>query len=166
MSNQDLPLSPVRPTESAQMDPCLSSGHTMEDAELAECVSGTTDALCSVAEQAKNVQGYVVADDMAAADSRDSFGTVDHTHKDTPGAIVDPGTVNFLQPPAPNGTTDNEEEMEAQKAQVPTSANIAIEPMLEADNARQKHLPPRRHGEECEPFGLTSVHLSHQFGFP
>ena len=44
MSDQDLPLSPVRPMESAQMDPCLSSGHTME---------GTPDALCSAAKQAK-----------------------------------------------------------------------------------------------------------------
>ena len=103
MSDQDLPLSPVRPMESAEMDPCLSSGHTMEDAEFAECVSGTPDALCSAAEQAKKNQGYVVADDVAAADSRDSFGTADYTHKDTAGAIVDPGTVNFIQSLALNG---------------------------------------------------------------
>ena len=30
---------------------------------------------------------------------------------------------------------------------------------------RQKSRSPPRHGEEWEPFGLTSVHLSHQFGF-
>ena len=29
----------------------------------------------------------------------------------------------------------------------------------------QKSRSPRRHEEEWEPFGLTSVHLSHQFGF-
>ena len=90
MSDQDLPLSPVRPMKSAEMDPCLSSGHTMEDAEFADCVSGTPDVLCSAAEQAKKFQGYVVADDMSAS--------------------------------------------------------------------------PRR-GEECEHFGLTTVHLWHQFGF-
>ena len=54
MSGQDLPLSPVKPMESAEMDPCLSSGHTMKDAEFAECGPGTPDALCSAAEQAKN----------------------------------------------------------------------------------------------------------------
>ena len=89
MSDQDLPLSPVRPMESAEMDPCLSSGHTMEDAEFSECASGTPDAaLCGAAEQAKNLKAYVVTDDMAAADSRDSLGTVDYTHRDTAGAIV------------------------------------------------------------------------------
>ena len=165
MSDQDLPLSPVRPMESAEMDPCLSSGHTMEDAEFSECVSGTPDALCSAAEQAKHFKGYVVADDMAAADSRDSFGTVDYTHEDTAGAIADPGTVKFTQPLALNGTEDDAEGMEAQTAPIPTSANMAIEPTPGTVNARQKSRSPRRHGEEWEPFGLTSVHLSHQFGF-
>ena len=42
MSDQDLPLSPVRPMESAQMDPCFSSGHMMED-ELSKSVSGTPE---------------------------------------------------------------------------------------------------------------------------
>ena len=89
MSDQDLPLSPVRPMESAEMDPCLSSGHTMQDAGSAECVSGTPDALCSAARQAtKNIKAYVVSDDMAAADSRDSLGTVDYTHRDTAGAAA------------------------------------------------------------------------------
>ena len=60
----------------------------MKDAEFAECGPGTPDALCSAAEQAKNCQGYVVADDITAADSRDSFGTVDTTHKDSAGASV------------------------------------------------------------------------------
>ena len=44
MSDQDLPFTPVRPMESAEMDPCLSSGRTMKDAEFADCVSGTPDA--------------------------------------------------------------------------------------------------------------------------
>ena len=97
MSDQDLPLSPVRRMESAQMDPCLSSRHTMKDAELAKCEPGMPDALCNAAEQAKNFQGYVVADDMAAADSRDSLGTVDYTHKDLAPALTLVG--NFMQPP-------------------------------------------------------------------
>ena len=71
------------------MDPCLSSRYTMKDAEFAECAPGMPDALCNTDEQAKNFQGYVAADDMAAADIRDSIGTVDYTHKDSAGASVD-----------------------------------------------------------------------------
>ena len=111
----------------------------MKDAELAKCAPGMPDALCGAAEQAKNFQGYVVADDMAAADSRDSFGTVDYTHKDSAGASVDPGAGNFMQPLAPDGTNDNAEEIEAQTAPIPISANMAIEPTPTpgTDNARQ-----------------------------
>ena len=36
---------------------------------------------------------------MAAADSRDSFGTVDYTHEDTAGAFADFETAKFSQPP-------------------------------------------------------------------
>ena len=79
MSDQDLPLSPVELKGSAEMDPCLSIGHTMGVAEPADCESGTPDALCNTTEQTENFQGHVEADGMAAADSRGSFGTVDHT---------------------------------------------------------------------------------------
>ena len=133
-----MPLSHVRPMESAEMDPCLSSRHTKEDAELTECVSGTPDTFCSAAEQAQFFKSYVVTDEMAAADSRDSFGTVDYTHKDSAGASVDPGAGNFMQPLAPDGTEDNAEEIEAQTAPIPISANMAIEPTHGTDNARQK----------------------------
>ena len=95
---------------------------------------------------------------MAAADSRDSFGTVNYTHKDSAGASVDPDA-------APDGTKDNAEGIEAQTAPIPISTNMAIEPTPGTDNARQRSRSPRRHGKEREPFGLTSVHLSHQFGF-
>ena len=91
----------------------------MEIAEPADCESGTPDAFCDTSEQAGNVQGNDEADGMAAADSRDSFGTVDHTHNDTAGTIVDPGTVKLKQPLAPNGTTDDAEEMEAPDCSVP-----------------------------------------------
>ena len=163
---QDLPLSPVRPMESAQIDPCLSSGHTMEDAELSKCVSGTPDALCSAAEQATKFKGYVLTDDMSAADSRDSFGTVDYTHKDPSGAFADLGAVNFMQPLAPDGTEDNAEEIEAQTASDPFFCEYGNRTDALAQSMRaKKSRSPRRHGEEREPFGLTSVHLSHQFGF-
>ena len=100
----------------------------MEDAELSKCVSGTPDALCSAAEQATNFKGYVVTDEMAAADSRDSFGTVDYTHEDTAGTFADLDTAKFTQPLALNGTEDDAEGMEAHTAPISTSANMAIEP--------------------------------------
>ena len=102
---------------------------------------------------------------MAAAHSRDSFGTVDYTHEDTAGAFADFETAKFTQPLALNGTEDDAEEIEAQTAPITTSAKKAIEPTPGTDNARQRSRSRRRHGEEREPFGLTSVHLSHQFEF-
>ena len=100
-------------------------------------------------------KNYVVTDEMAAADSRDSFGTVDYTHEDTAGAFADLETAKFTQPLALNGTEDDAEGME-----VHTSAKMAIEPTPGTANARQKSRSPPRHEEEWEPFGLTSVHLS------
>ena len=144
--------------ESAEMDPCLSPGHTIEDAEFSKCVSGTPDAFCSAAEQAQNFKGYVVADDMAAADSRDSFGTVDYTREDTAGAFADFETAKLTQHLALNGTADDAEGMGTQTAPIPTSAKMPIEPTPGTVNARQKSRSP-------QIFGLTSVHLSLQFGF-
>ena len=42
--------------------------------------------------------------------------------------------------------------------------NTSPEPMAQNTNSRVKSRSPRRHVEE-ESFGLTSVHLSHKFGF-
>ena len=64
-----------------------------------------------------------------------------------------------MQPLAPDGTEDDAEEMEAQTAPIPIPANMAIEPTPGTNNARQRSRSPRLHGEEREPFGLTSVHL-------
>ena len=87
--------------ESAEMEPPLSGGHTMEVAEPADCRPGTPDALCNAAEQAGNAQGHLEADGLAAADSRDSLGTVDYTRNDTAGTIAESGAVNSIQPQAP-----------------------------------------------------------------
>ena len=77
MSDQELPLSPDKRMESAEMDLRLSCdpacAHTMEDAEFAECASGAPEALCSAVEQARNCQGHVEVNDVAAVDSRGFF---------------------------------------------------------------------------------------------
>ena len=174
MSDQELPFGPVGRMESADMDLRLSvyptCGHAMEDAELADCASGSPDALCCTVEQASAVkqasefQGYVEVDDVAAADSGSS-GTVDYTRNDTAGTMIDPGTMSFVQPRTLNGTEDIAEQMEAQTASIPNPANMAVEPTPGTVNARERSRSPRRHEEEQKPFGLTSVHLSHQFGF-
>ena len=91
----------------------------------------------SAVEQASAFQGYVEVNDVAAVDSRDSSGTLDYTRNDTAGTVIDPGTVNFTQPLAPNGTTPSK------------------------THARRRSRSPRLHEEEQESFGLTSVHLSH-----
>ena len=164
MSDQELPFSPDKRIESADLrlsvDPAC--GHKMVDAEFAECASGTPEALCSAVEQAGNCQGHVEADDVAAADSRDSSGTVHDTRDDTAGTVVDPGTVSFAQPRAPNGIEDYAEELEAQ---IPNPTIKAVGSTPGTVNARVRSRSPRRHEEKEESFGLTSVHLSHQFGF-
>ena len=151
--------------ESAEMEPPLSGGHTMEVAEPADCRPGTPDALCNAAEQAGNAQGHLEADGLAAADSRDSLGTVDYTRNDTAGTIAESGAVNSIQPQAPNGTTDDAGAMEAQAAPIPFSAKMATVPTPGRIHARRRSRSPRRHEEGQEPFGLASVDLSHQFGF-
>ena len=138
MSDQELPLSPDKRVESAEMDLRLSvdpaCGHTMEDAEFAECASGTPEALCSAVEQAGIFQGHIEADGLAAADSRDSSGTV-----------VDPGAVSFVQPRVPNGIEDYADKLEAQTASVPNPANTTVEPTPGTVHSRERSRSPRRH---------------------
>ena len=53
--------------------------------------------------------------------------------------------------------------MKVQTGLDPNPANMAFEPTPGTVHARERSRSPRRHEEE--PFGLSSVHLSHQFGF-
>ena len=73
-----------------------------------------------------------------------------------------------MQSLALNGTEDNAEEMEAQTAPIPASANMAIESTPGAVNARQRSRSPRRHEEEWEPFQFifhaNSVSVTRRFG--
>ena len=55
-------------------------------------------------------------------------------------------------------------EMEAQTDLTLVPVNTSPDPMAQNTNSRWKSRSPRRHVGE-ESFGLTSVHLSHQFGF-
>ena len=163
MSDQELPVCPDKRMESAEMDLRLSGdsacAHTMEDAEFAECASGTPKALCSAVEQARNCQGHVEVNDVAAVDSRGSFGKVDDTRNDAAGTVVDPGTVSFAQPRAPNGIEDDAGELEAQTTSIPNPTEMAVRPTPGTVNARERSRSLRRLEEKEEPFGLTAVHL-------
>ena len=55
-------------------------------------------------------------------------------------------------------------EMDAQTDFTLVPVSTPPEPMAQNINSRRKSRSPRRRGRE-ESFGLTSVHLSHQFGF-
>ena len=55
-------------------------------------------------------------------------------------------------------------EMEAQAELAPDLASMPLEPTPRIVHSRERSRSPRRHVEE-ESFCLTSVHLSHQFGF-
>ena len=67
-------------------------------------------------------------------------------HDNTAGTVFDPGT------------------MEAQTELAPDHVSMPSVPTPHTAHSREKSRSPRRHVEE-ESFGLTSVHLSHQFGF-
>ena len=148
MSDQELPLSPDKRMESAEMDLRLSvdpaCAHTMEDVEFAECASGTPEALCSAVEQAGNCQGHIEVDDVAAVYSRDSSRTVDYTRNDAAGTVVDPGTGSFVQQRAPNGIEDYTEDLEAQTTSIPNPANMAVGPTPGTVNVRERSRSPRR----------------------
>ena len=64
---------------------------------------------------------------------------------------------NFMQPLAPDGTEDNAEEIEAQTAPIPISANMATEPMPGQDNARQRS--KSLDGTEKNGNPLASLHF-------
>ena len=148
MSDQNLPLSPD------------NRAHMMGDAVLAVCAPGTSEVLYGAIERAESGQGHVEVDYVAAVDSREFPGTIDYTRDDAAGASFDPGTASPAQPRAHSGVEDY-----AQTTTISNPATVAVGPTPGTVVARNKSRSPRRHGEEREPFGLTSVHFSHLFGF-
>ena len=104
MSDQDLPLSLVRP------DGICGNGSFF--VELATRWRPPSPPIASqerqipsvTAEQAGNAQGHLEADGSAAADSPDSLlGRWNYTRNDTAGTIADPGVVNFFTALAAQG---------------------------------------------------------------
>ena len=151
----------------------------MEEADP-QCASSMPDALCTAVErasvcqsytgfcaveQASEFQGYVGFDDGAATNNLDSSSTADHAHNNTAGTVFDPGTRSLVRPQVPNGTVDTTVEKEAQTTSIPNPGSMAVGPTPGTVNARERSRSPRRFEEKEEPFGLTAVHLSHQFGF-
>ena len=169
MSDQKLPLGPDKRVETAQMDCRLSgdpaSALTMEDTVLAVCAPGTSEVLYGAVERAGSCQGHVEVECVAAVDSRDFPGTMDYTRDDAAGASFDPGTASLAQPRAHSGVEDYAEGFGTQTTSISNSATMAVGPTPGAVVARNRSRSPRRLEGREETFGLTVVHLSHQFGF-
>ena len=168
MSDQNLPLSPdkraeIVPDSRFSGDP--ASAHMMEDAVLAVCAPGTSEVLYGAIERAESGQGHVEVDYVAAVDSRDFPGTMDYTRDDAAGASFDPGTASPEQPRAHSGVEDYAEGLGTQTTSISNPATVAVGPTPGTVVARNKSRSPRRLKGREETFGLTVVHLSHQFGF-
>ena len=87
------------------------------------------------------------------------------SHDNTAGTVFDPGTRNRERPQIPSDIMDVAVEMEAQNKLAPDPASMPSVPTPHTAHSRGRSRSPRRHEDGQEPFGLTSVHLSHQFGF-
>ena len=169
MSDERLPLSPDNRVETAQMNFRLSGdrvgAHMVEDAVLAVCAPGTSEVLCGTIERAESCQSHVEGDDVAAVDSRDLPGTMDYTRDDAASAVLDPVTASPAQQRAHSGAEDYAEGLGTQTTSISNPATMAVGPTLGTVVARNRSRSPRRLESREETFGLTVVHLSHQFGF-
>ena len=105
------------------------------------------------AEQVREFQGDVVFDDGAAA-----------AHDSTADTVFDPGAGNLERPQMISDIMDVAVEVEAQTELALDPVSMPSVPTPHTAHSREKSRSPRRHVEE-ESFGLTSVHLSLQFGF-
>ena len=108
MLDQELPLSPDKRVESAEMDPRspvdLTCCHTIEEADP-QCAS-SVPALCAAVERAGMLQSYVGP--CAAEQASDSQGDVDFydgvaaAHDNTAGTVLEPGTMEAKSELAPD----------------------------------------------------------------
>ena len=85
-------------------------------------------------------------------------------HENTAGTGFAPGTRNLERPRMFSDIMSAAVEMEAQTKLAPDPVIMPSVPTLHTPHSREQSRSPRRHVDE-ESFGLTSVHLSHQFGF-
>ena len=88
----------------------------------------------------------------------------DAAHDNTAGTVFDPGTRNLERPQMLSDIMDVTVEMEAQTKLVPDPVSMTSVSTPHTAHPYERSRSPRRHVEE-EPFGPTSVHLPHQFGF-
>ena len=163
MSDQELPFSPDKRIDSAEMDSRSSVDptccHAMEEADP-QCASNMPDVLCTevecasvshsytgfcAVEQASESQDYVGSNDGAARNSLDSPRTVDHAHNDTAGTVFDPGILSPMRSQVPNGTLDITVETEAQTELVPNPASVSLEPRPRTRHSRERSRSSRPH---------------------
>ena len=85
-------------------------------------------------------------------------------HVNTAGTVFVPGTRNLERPQMLSDIMSAAVEMEAQTKLAPDPVSMPSVPKPHTAHSREQSRSPRRHADE-ESFGLTSVHLSHQFGF-
>ena len=156
MSDQELPLSPLKRIECAEMDFCSSvdptSCHTLQGSD-SQCASSVLDAICTAVERASTSQSYVGFNDGAAT-----------AHDNTAGTVFDPGTKGLERPQMPICTVDIYSGDRGPDELAPNPASMSLEQTPRTVHSRERSRSPRRHVDE-ESFGHTSVHLSHQYGF-
>ena len=107
-----------------------------------ECASDSI----GVAESGSSASQSAAAE-TTNTDSRDSYSTTDYTNENAFSVCSDSSIT------------------ESMAASVYFASRSSPETHVSSASARQRTRSSRHHGEQWEPFGLTTVHLSHQFGF-
>ena len=171
MSDQDLQSSSTRPTNHAGMNLDLLPGHGMEEAKSGDTImeedKPDEDPLGWGGDLSQNHQDML---DQGLPSSPDRpNGPADAYPNLLPDReMEDPKTSECATrtPDVPGDAVDTMDvavEMDAQTDFTLVPASTSPEPIAQ-NISRRKSRSPRRHVRE-ESFGLTSVHLSHQFGF-
>ena len=160
MSDQE--FSPDKRIECAEMDLRSSVGptccHAVEGADP-QCAP-SVPALCAAVERANMFQSY--AGLCAVEQARELQDYVEFNDGAATAHDGTAGTVFDRKCPAVQW--DVAVGIEAQTKLALDPASMSLEPTPCTVHLNERSRSPQRHEEE-EPFGLTSVHLSHQFGF-
>ena len=150
--------------------------HAMEEADP-QCASSMPDALCTAVErasvsqsyagfcaveQACEFQSYVGFNDGAATNNLDLSGTVDHANNITRCLILEQEVLCGRKCPAVPHNLQRKWRLRPNWPRTPQARPLNHR---HAIHSRERSRSSRRHEGKEEPVGLTSVHLSHQFGF-
>ena len=172
MPDQDLQSYSAGPTNHAGMNLDLLPGHVMEEAKS----GGASMEEDEPEEDPFGRGGDLSQDHQDTLDQRLLLRPIrsDHSADAYPNLLPHCG---MQEPKTPECTTRAPKEprdpvdtmvvaveMDAQTDFTLVPVNTSPDPMAQNTNSRGKSRSPRRHVGE-ESFGLTSVHLSHQFGF-